>query len=284
MKNKKRNRLISGLRAALFSAVLAFILFPATGHAMEMEDGLRVTFVDVGHGDAVLVSSSGQHLLIDAGEAPGTDHLTDYLEEEGIEHLNWLLVTHEHSDHIGGVMQVMDSVDVWNILHAIEEPGEEMERIGLEAWRNGTNIRRVYRGDSFHIGDATAYVIGPYSDYPGDENNMSVILRVVYGDTSFLFMGDAEEEEEEELLDAGYELSSDVLKVGHHGAVYSTSEEFLDEAQPDYAVICSRDDQEGYPAESIVDRLEESGAEVLITGRDGDITFYSDGDEVQIMW
>ena len=277
--NKKRNKLILNVLPVFLGVLFAFFMIPVEDQARETDRDLSVTFVDVGHGDAILVSNRGEHLLIDTGEAPGTDRLMEVLEERGISRLDWLMITHEHSDHIGGVMQVMNKLDVDYILHSIEDPQTDMKRIGRRAIQSGTEVMQVHPGDAFPVGDALATVVGPYT-HEGDENNSSVLLRVDYGDTSFLFMGDAEEDEERELLDAGYDISADVLKVGHHGGETSTTPELLEAVEPEYAVISCAEDEAEYPAQSVLDRLADYVEEVFITGRDGDITFLSDGEEV----
>lgn len=146
----------------------------------------------------------------------------------------------------------------------------------------GISLTHPKSGDSFMLGDSTVFILGPFTEDPDDRNNGSIVAKICYGQTSFLFTGDAERKEEQELLDAGFDLSATVLKVGHHGSKNSTTYPFLRAVMPKYAVISVGDNSYGHPTEAALSRLRDADSTVLRTDLDGDIIIKSDGTAVTV--
>lgn len=241
----------------------------------------EVHFIDVGQADAALILCDGESMLIDGGNAGDSSLIYAYLEEEQVDVLDYIVCTHAHEDHVGGLSGALNYAQAEVALAPVTDYDSKAFRNFVKNLnRQGAAITVPEAGDSFSLGSAQVMVVGPIS--PSDEpNNTSIVLKVTYGETSFLFTGDAEREEEQEILDAGYNLESTVLKVGHHGSNTSSSYPFLREVMPEYAVISvGRDNDYGHPSEEVLSRFRDLGAEVYRTDEMGHIVCSSDGKTV----
>lgn len=258
------------------------LLFLSIG-VSDAESGsiFAVHFIDVGQADAALVLCDDEAMLIDGGNAEDSNLIYSYLKERGIYHLDYIICTHAHEDHVGGLAGALNFASVDNALCPVTDYDSKAFRSFVKYLRKQTvGITIPSAGDSFSFGSATVDVIGPIN--PSDEpNNTSIVLRIVHGDTSFLFTGDAEREEEQDILDAGYDLCSTVLKVGHHGSDSSTTYPFLRETMPQYAVISvGADNSYGHPTEDTLSRLRDADVKVYRTDMQGTVICESDGKEV----
>ena len=236
---------------------------------------LDVHFLDVGQGDAALVVCDGEAMLIDGGSAAASQFLYSYLKGE-VEELAVVVATHPHDDHIGGLAAVLNAVPVG----VIYSPVKDWNNI---AWSNVAKYARAQgipvvvpgEGDVIALGGATVTVLHCWPD-AWAENDMSIVLRVDYRQTSFLFTGDAEEMSEQMMLTDGVPLKSDVLKVAHHGSRRSSTPDFIRAVDPAWAVIsCGAGNDFGHPSDRVLQTL--SGSKVLRTDEVGTITFHSDG-------
>lgn len=246
------------------------------------EDGsFTIHFIDVGQADSALVTCDGHYMLIDGGNVDDSDLVYSVLERETNGHLDYVVGTHAHEDHIGGLSGAFETVTADATFCPVTDYNSKAFRNFkqyAEEKGNGLTIPSV--GDTFSLGNAEVTVIAVNS-VPDDTNNTSIVLRIVYGDTSFLFTGDAEEEAEEVILQSGQDIQSTVLKVGHHGSRTSTSETFLDTVNPTYAVIsCGKDNSYGHPHSETLAKLASARVEVFRTDELGDIYCTSDGSEV----
>ena len=202
--------------------------------------GLTVHFIDVGQADCALLESSGEYMLIDGGNREDGRLVVSYLEQQGVEELAAVVCTHAHEDHVGGLPSVLAVYPT----HAVYAPtrtyaSKVFDDFVYYADQQRLEITIPSPGDSWTLGETSVTVLGPVQSY-ADPNDTSIILRVEYGDTSFLFTGDMETSAENDMLDYwGSRMSweTDVLKVGHHGSDTSTGYRFLNEVDPDYAVI-----------------------------------------------
>ena len=238
----------------------------------------EIHFIDVGQADAALVLCDGEALLIDGGNKEDSSLIYAYLKEHGIEHLTAIVCTHGHGDHVGGLAGALNYATVGTAYCSVTEYDSAAFRNFVKYLdQQGKTITVPEPGDTFTIGAASATVIGPLS--PSDEpNNQSIVLMIQYGSTRFLFTGDAELEEENEILDAGYDIKCDLLKVGHHGSQSSTGYRWLREAAPAYAVISvGTDNSYGHPTEDVLSRLRDAEVTVYRTDLQGHIICSSDG-------
>lgn len=239
---------------------------------------LQVLFMDVGQADAALLRCEGQSLLIDGGNKSDGSTVVAHLKELGVTKLDVVVGTHAHEDHIGGLAGVLAALEADRVLCSADRyDSVAFEDFAKYAKARGSGIEIPKAGDRFRIGSADVEILAPLGEYE-DINDQSLILRVTYGETVFLFTGDAERPSETDLLDAGVSLAADVLKVGHHGGDTSTSYRFLNEIMPRYAVISvGEQNSYGHPTEAVMSRLRDAGAEVLRTDLQGDILIESDG-------
>lgn len=243
-----------------------------------------VVFLDVGQADAALVLCEGKSMLIDGGNVADSDIIYTVLEKREISHLDYVVCTHAHEDHVGGLPAALHACTVGTAYSPVTEYDSACFRTFVRtAEEQGTALTVPEPGDSFRLGSARVDILACDPDAT-ETNNTSIVLKVIYGETSFLFTGDAEYEVEEELLSAGEDLSATVLKVGHHGSDSSTSYRFLNEVMPQYAVISvAKKNNYGHPSETVLSRLHDAGATVLRTDELGDITLVSDGKTVEVL-
>lgn len=240
-----------------------------------------IHFIDVGQADSALVTCDGHSMLIDGGNADDSNLVYSVLQRETDGHLDYVVGTHAHEDHIGGLSGAFetDTADV-TFCPVTEYDSKAFRNFKTRADERGGGITVPAVGGTFTLGEASVTVVAVNS-VSEDTNNTSIVIRIVYGDTSFLFTGDAEQETEEKILETGQDIESTVLKVGHHGSSTSTSQAFLDAVSPTYAVIsCGKDNSYGHPHSETLAKLSSAGVEVLRTDELGDIYCTSDGTEV----
>ncbi|MBQ6808387.1 MAG: MBL fold metallo-hydrolase [Firmicutes bacterium] len=247
----------------------------------EIQGDLLVSFIDVGQADSILVEQGEQTLLIDCGTKDAGEQVLQYLEARSVEALDYLVLTHPHEDHIGGAVAVLDAVPVTqaympNKPHTTATYGNTLQKLAEKQ----VAVTAAQAGDSFYVGEALVEILGPVTIY-SDLNDCSVVLRLTYGENSFLFTGDAEAAAEEDILKKGSKLAADLLKVGHHGSETSSSQAFLDAVSPKIAVIsCGEDNEYGHPHADTLNRLQALGVTVFRTDQKGTIQAVSDGKEI----
>ena len=243
----------------------------------------QITFLDVGQADCAVVCCDGLYMVIDAGNKGDSDLIYSYLTRNGIDNIEYCLLTHYHEDHIGGAQAVPRAAKVGTLLVNGAEFESQIAQDTTDAFLDaGVPIQTVSAGDELMLGSARIQILGPVKEYD-NTNDTSIVLRIVYGNTAFLFTGDAEVESEHDILDAGFDISCDVLKVGHHGSDSSTSYLWLRQSMPEYAIISvGQDNTYGHPHQEVVSRLEDAGVAIYRTDLLGDIICTSDGRTVTI--
>lgn len=243
---------------------------------------LIVHFIDVGQADAALIMSQGQSMLIDGGNVGDSSLIYSYLTQHKIKHLNCIIGTHAHEDHMGGLSGALVAANVDKIFApSIESDAKFYLNFKEKVAENGLQITNPDSGYEFKLGECNVMLLCPEIIDNNNINNTSIIVKITYGKTSFLFMGDAEREEELDILNQGYDISATVLKVGHHGSDTSSSYIFLNEVMPSYAVISvGKNNQHGHPNEAVLSRFNDLGATVYRTDYHSDIIASSDGENV----
>lgn len=249
-----------------------------------------VHFIDVGQGDCTLVASNGKYLLIDAGENGHETDVLNYLRSMNIEKLDYVIATHQHSDHIGGLPEVLEEFETDNIimprLTEAQTPTNSTYTAFLKAVKaSGAKVISAKPGLTYALGEASFEILGPVTNDCEDINSMSAVTKITYGETSFLVTGDAEKDEELEIIDNGADLDCDVLRVGHHGSYTSSCKDFLDAVTPEICVIsCGENNDYGHPHDVVVDRLEKYTDDIYRTDICGDIVMVSDGEKIEISY
>ncbi len=239
-----------------------------------------VAFMDVGEGDCVFATSSGETLLIDVGPLSGGKTLCAKLRSAGVSRIDRLLITHFHNDHIGALAMVCDKFEVESLIMpntVIAEKSDDISdvlKLKTELLRKGKSVLTATSGMAFSVGDLRLSIL-MCDTTAKTENNRSVAARLDFKDTGFLCMSDIAKASEEKLIELKANLSCDVLKVGHHGAKSSTNEDFLEICKPEFAVIsCGADNTYGHPAAAVLNRLDKVKAQTYRTDISGDVIFY----------
>ena len=238
-----------------------------------------LTHLDVGQGDAALISCDGHYMLIDGGDSSCSDEMYSYLKRNEISYLDIIVASHAHVDHVGGLSGALNYAKAGLVLCPVTEYDTDAFRDFVKyAKKNGPGITVPKKGDTYALGSATVTILGLNA---GEGNDSSIILSVTYQDWVFLFTGDAEREAEQAVLaDCPELLAAYGLKVGHHGSADATTYPFLREIMPTIAVIsCGAGNPYGHPTDNTLSRLRDAEVTVYRTDLHGDITIGFDGNE-----
>lgn len=244
---------------------------------------LTIHYIDVGQGDAELLICGDDAMLIDGGDPTESSKMYSYLQSYNIGHLDYVVATHAHSDHIGGLPGALQYATVDTAFCPVTSyDSKAFENFAAALSKQGAGITVPSVGESFSLGSAKVDILGPVSiDNVENPNNTSIVLMVTFGSNKFLFTGDAEREEEQDILATGSSLKADVLKVGHHGSGTATSYPFLNEVMPTYAVIeVGKGNDYGHPHEETLSKLRDADVTVFRTDLQGSIICTSDGTNI----
>jgi len=269
------------LKRFLAGLLMTLLLQPALQIHSEAAGppGMTVTFFDVGEGDSALVQCGSHYMLIDGGTSSQSQFLYSYFKNNGIDKLDYIVASHPHEDHAGGLAGALNFAKADKALSPVTN---------YDGSPGFNNFKKYFKkmltipeqGTKYQLGDAEFTILGPVEN-SDSLNNMSLVIRLEYGETSFLFTGDMEHDEEQSLIDAGVLDKTNVLKVAHHGSDTSSIYPFLREIMPEYAVISTgADNTYGHPSESVLSRLKDAGATIYRTDVNGTITAKSDGKQI----
>lgn len=243
---------------------------------------LEVHFIDVGQADSILIKTGGNAMLIDAGDSKSGDTIRTYLVACGVTKLDYLIGTHPHEDHMGSFSDIINNFEIENIILTEKINTGKYFKRAIEAIENkNLSVTKAVVGDKYKLGEAEFIILSPSKDYGDNLNNASIIIRLTYGENSFLFTGDAETESEGDVVNSEYELKSDVLKFGHHGSSTSSSDSFLKAVSPTYGVImCGKDNSYGHPHKETLAKIKKYDIEVYRTDEVGNIVAISNGKDI----
>lgn len=245
---------------------------------------LELHTIDVGQGDSILIIfPNGQKALIDGGTRKMGDRVVDYLKKLKIDSIDYLIATHPHEDHIGGLIKIIDTFKIGNIyMPDVEHTSKTFFDLLETIEKNNYKMKKAKSGVSIlDEGDLKAYFLAPVKDSYKKLNDYSAVLKVDYKEVSILLTGDAESESEQDILNKYKNLKADILKVGHHGSSTSSTEEFLMAVRPTYGIISlGADNSYGHPHKETIDKLSKMGVKILRTDKDGSIVFKTDGKEI----
>ncbi|MFY9612783.1 MAG: MBL fold metallo-hydrolase [Tissierellaceae bacterium] len=285
-------------RGSILGIILILFLLAGCSLTIETQAGppiseesfLKVHFIDVCQGDATLIQQINQdntyNMLIDAGNNGDGEYLVEYLKDQGVETLDYIIGTHPHSDHIGGLDDVIKGFQVGAIIMPkVMANTRTFEEVMEAVSDKGLSITSPVPGTSYPLGEAEFTILAPNSDDYASLNDYSIANRLVFGSNSFIFTGDAEALSEEEILNNfnKRDLASDVFKLAHHGSSTSNTEDFLEAINPSYGIIsCGQDNSYGHPHREIMAQLKARNILVFRTDLHGTIVINSDGKDISI--
>ncbi|GKX66778.1 ComEC/Rec2 family competence protein [Inconstantimicrobium mannanitabidum] len=247
---------------------------------------LRIHYIDVGQGDAILIQVNHKNFLIDSGPSDSQSKILGYLKNLHINKFDYILATHPHEDHIGNMTAIIKKYDITTFLAPKVTTNTSTFKNMLLALKNkNMHINAIKAGSKvINLGEnITVEVLSPNNSSYEELNNYSPMIKLTYGSRSFLFVGDAQKEVEQEVLSKNYDVKADVLKVGHHGSSTSTSNEFLKKVNPSIAVISvGANNSYKHPNKSVIDRLKESSIKIYRTDNDGNIIIDCDGKNIKV--
>nr|WP_242873118.1 ComEC/Rec2 family competence protein [Clostridium magnum] len=244
---------------------------------------MKVNYIDVGQGDSILVQVNGKNLLIDAGPNSSTDKLISYLNKQNIKKLDFVVATHPHEDHIGAMDTIINKYNIGEFYAPKKTTTTKTFESMVNALKSkNIKINAATAGVSLDLGkNVKCEMIAPNAPNYEDLNNYSAVIKITYGNSKFLFMGDAESLSEKEILNKNHDISSDVLKLGHHGSSSSSSKAFLDKVSPKIAIIsCGKNNDYGHPHKETSTEMKKRNIQVYRTDIDGSIVLISDGKKI----
>ena len=242
------------------------------------DPSFEIIFFDVGQGDAACVLCDGKAMMIDGGNKSASSMIYSFLKSHEINYLDYIIASHPDADHVGGLAGALNYASVGTAYCTVQEfDSESFNDFTKYLKLQDREITVPSSGDVFYLGSAKVTIVYP-QDGEIESDNTSIALRIEYGQTSFFFAGDCESQDEAVIIQSGYPLKSNVLKVAHHGSRYSSTNEFLNAIQPDYAVISvGGDNQYGHPTNDVLSDLQDRGVTLFRTDIQGTVHCISDG-------
>lgn len=246
---------------------------------------LKVHYIDVGQGDSIFIELPNEEtMLIDGGSKSNGAIVLNYLNEQKVKKIDYLVSTHPHEDHIGGLVEIINKYSIGEIyMPDVTHTTKAFENLLLAINNKGYKINKAIAGDTILDEEGlNLKILSPEKNYSSNSlNNYSVVIKLKYKDNSFIFTGDAEKESESKMVNIGYDLKADVLKTGHHGSNTSTTDSFLSKVDPKYAIIsCGVNNKYGHPDNDIISKLKAKNIKIFRTDLDGTIVAKSNGKKI----
>lgn len=277
-------KIIKNIIIVLLSILLVFLLIYSKEEKKENLKELEINYIDVGQGNAVLIKTNNKTILIDGGNRSNSRYYYNFIKNKNIKKIDYMIASHYDEDHISGLISILENFEVSNVLC----PDYKKDTKIYKSFKNSLKKSKadiIYpkKGDNFNISDARIKILWP-NEYKNDiDNDNSIILKLIHGNMSFLFTGDASINIENQLIYSGLNLKSDVVMLGHHGSKYSTSNEFLEEVDPKLAIISvGNSNRYGHPSNRVLKLLNNKNIKFLRTDIDGDITIKCDGNKIKV--
>ena len=274
----------SKLMTFLMSLLLAFML-AVPGNAVSTQAAgqgdMAVHFIDVGQGLAILVQSGGENLLYDGGNRAHADEVVQYLKNQQVETIDYMISSHYDEDHLGGLVKCLDNFEVEHVLGSDYVHTSDLFNTFMNtATAHAIIVEYPSVGDTYEFGTGSFTVMAP-DGISQNSNDNSLVIKLENGSNSFIFTGDAEEKAEEDILNNGIDISADVYAAAHHGSKTATSQAFLDKVSPTYVVISAGEGNKyGHPHAEVLNRLRAAGKSVFRTDEQGTIVATSDGNDI----
>lgn len=249
-------------------------------------EDLQVHFVDVGKADFIYIKFKNHNIIIDAADKEPNSIVSEYLKKQDVSKIDLAVVSHAHRDHIGQMAEVIKNFSIEKFImseipESLTPTGRTYEKMLLALKEKEVNSKIAKAGESFEIEDLKIEVLGPVKEGK-NLNDTSLVLKMTYKNVSFLFTGDAEKAEESDIINAGYNLKADVLKVGHHGSRTSSSENFLKKVSPKFVVISVGPDKSNLPKEEILERIKKYCKNIHRTDLNGNIIISTNGKNIKV--
>lgn len=269
--------LIAALVAGAFCISVLFrkqIPKPAMGE-------LSVYFIDVGQADSIFLTCNGESMLIDGGNVEDAPVVTSFIKNLGIDTLDYVVATHAHEDHAGGLGGIIPEFTVKKVLSPVKEYNSACFRSFVKSANRQCGVTLCSAGERWTLGGAEIYSFWPADAEDETANNTSIVLKAVFGSVSYLFCGDLESDAETRLIETGADLSANVLKAGHHGSNTSSSYYFLRNVMPQFAIIsCGKENSYGHPHKSTLEKFEQADITYYRTDELGTISSSTDGNKI----
>ena len=244
-------------------------------------DEMKVHILDVDQGLSILVQCDGQNMVYDGGDRDTSSYVVAYLKEQGVEKIDYLISSHYDSDHLAGLIGCLNAFQVDHVIGSDYTHDSQLYTSFMDTLSSkGLEVQHLSVGSSFSLGSASCEILGPVQ-ISDNSNDNSIVMKVVNGDDSFLFAGDAESAEESDIVNTGLDLNCEVLVLGHHGSDTSNSWDFLAATAPVYAIIsCGTDNQYGYPHAGTLEQLQAMDISMFRTDDQGTIVATSNGSTI----
>ena len=281
----------SWLKYTLICVVLIFvttfvtIVYNSTQKTnLDLKNNMVTHFIDVGQGDCILIQVNNKNLLIDSGTSDSKQKLIRYLKNNNITKLDYIVATHPHEDHIGGMSSIINAFDIGEFFAPKVTATSQSFTDMIRALRSKNLKIHIAKPNMYlDLGpDTSCVMLSPNSATYENTNDYSCVIKISFKNSSYLFVGDAEKQAEQELIDNGYNLKAQVLKVGHHGSKTSTSSKLLNEVSPKIAIInCGAFNTYGHPNTETLDKLKGINCMIYRTDIDKNIVLISDGTNIK---